>query len=61
MKRVKHATGWAIYPYATTKGWGYMMVFRDKELAQKFADADPYYRELIELELRPISKKRKVK
>ena len=50
--------GYAVTPFATTRNWGHMMVFRDAELAQKFADADPLYREIVEMKLIPLPKRK---
>lgn len=58
-KKVKSATCWAVVPFATTREWGHMIVFRDRNLAQHFADSDPFYREVVQYDLIPVKNRGK--
>lgn len=56
---IRAVRGFALFPYATTKSWGHMMLFRDSQLAADFALVDPFYREVVEVEIRPLKRKGK--
>lgn len=53
--------GWVLVPYATTREYGRLEIYRDKEVALMIAEIDPYFRTIMEVQIIPIKPKKRRK